>query len=76
MAHVTLSGDTDLLHRIWGGCVAFGQSISAALAVNASADARLREMSRLHAMSDDELAKLGVSRDRIAHYVFRDIFTI
>jgi uncharacterized protein YjiS (DUF1127 family) len=33
---------------------------------------RLAEVRRLDAMSDDELAKLGVSRDRIVHYVFRD----
>jgi uncharacterized protein YjiS (DUF1127 family) len=35
---------------------------------------RLVEIDRLNAMSDEELAKIGVRRDRIAYHVFRDCF--
>jgi hypothetical protein len=35
---------------------------------------RIAEIERLNAMSDDELAKLGIARDRIPHHVFRDLF--
>ncbi len=33
---------------------------------------RRSEVERLDAMSDAELARLGVTRDRIVQYVFRD----
>jgi uncharacterized protein YjiS (DUF1127 family) len=33
---------------------------------------RRSEVERLDAMSDAELAKLGITRDRIVAYVFRD----
>ncbi len=36
-------------------------------------EGRLHEIRRLHAMSDAELSKLGISRDRISHHVFRDL---
>ncbi len=44
-------------------------------AVRANQDASLRhaQIKRMNAMSDRELSDLGVSRDRIAHYVYRDI---
>lgn len=37
---------------------------------------RSAEIERLSAMSDEELLRLGVTRDRIPHYVFRDLFYI
>lgn len=42
----------------------------------AKMEARLQQMRKLEAMSDAELAKLGIQRDRIAHYVFRDIYYV
>ncbi len=33
---------------------------------------RQREVERLNAMSDAELARLGVRRDKLIEYVFRD----
>ncbi|MBU2889349.1 DUF1127 domain-containing protein [Celeribacter halophilus] len=36
---------------------------------------RLGELARLDAMSDAELSELGITRDRIPHYVFRDLFS-
>ena len=37
---------------------------------------RIGEINRLHALSDAELAKLGIARDRIPHHVFRDLFHV
>ncbi|MBK5946362.1 hypothetical protein CCR83_07895 [Rhodobacter veldkampii DSM 11550] len=35
---------------------------------------RVQEIDRLNAMSDEELLKLGIRRERIAQHVFRDRF--
>lgn len=37
---------------------------------------RTAEIKRLNAMTDEQLASLGISRDRIAQYVFRDMFYV
>ncbi len=42
----------------------------------AKMEQRLRQMRKLESLSDDELAKLGIARDRIAHHVFRDIYYV
>ncbi|MFT4014990.1 MAG: hypothetical protein QM682_16695 [Paracoccus sp. (in: a-proteobacteria)] len=34
---------------------------------------RRAEIAALEAKSDAELAKMGITRDRIVHYVFRDL---
>jgi Domain of unknown function (DUF1127). len=41
---------------------------------NAYLEARSRrdQIERLQVMSDAQLARLGITRDRIVHYVFRD----
>jgi len=49
---------------------ALGQGINAYMERNA----RVREIERLSAMSDEELLKLGVRRERIAYHVFQDRF--
>lgn len=49
---------------------ALGQGFAACL----ESRARIGEINRLNAMSDAELARLGIGRDRIPHYVFRDRF--
>lgn len=38
--------------------------------------ARHAEIAALEAKSDAELAQMGLSRDRIVHYVFRDLIWI
>lgn len=38
--------------------------------------ARMDQIRALEAKSDEELLKLGLKRDRIPHYVFRDLFYI
>lgn len=37
---------------------------------------RTDQIARLNRMTDEELTKLGVARDRIPQYVFRDLFHI
>lgn len=37
---------------------------------------RMDEIEALEALSDEQLAGLGLTRDRIAQYVFRDIIAI
>lgn len=45
---------------------------------NAYMESRSRagEINRLNALSDGELAKLGIKREDIPQYVFRDLFYI
>ena len=45
----------------WNGVIALGE-----------ASARSREIEALQALSDEELAKMGLDRTRIVHHVFRD----
>lgn len=35
---------------------------------------RMRQIQNLNACSDDQLARLGITRDDIPRYVFRDVF--
>mgnify|MGYP000196193091 FL=1 len=37
---------------------------------------RSRQIAALEAKSDAELAQLGITRDRIVHYVFRDLIWV
>lgn len=37
---------------------------------------RMRQIRKLEASSDADLAKLGISRDRIVHHVFRDLYYV
>lgn len=41
-----------------------------------NANARVAELERLSAKSDEELAKMGLKRQDIARYVFREIYFI
>lgn len=37
---------------------------------------RMEELQRLDAKTDEELAKMGLTRDEIPRYVFRDLFYV
>lgn len=39
-------------------------------------NSRVQRVERLHAMSDAELAKLGLKREDIVHHVFRGMYGI
>ena len=49
-----------------------GQGINAYMHIKSRTD----EIEALHAMSDAELAEIGITRDDIPRYVFRDTFYI
>ncbi|GGH45793.1 DUF1127 domain-containing protein [Frigidibacter albus] len=54
------------------GFKAFLARIGAAFARYAERQSRSDQIAKLDALSDAELAKLGLTRDGIVHHVFRD----
>lgn len=76
MAAITLARGPRFGHQIWGKLVSAVQVVGRALAVNATAEARLQQVQRMQSMTDAELARMGVQRDKIVQYVFRDIYMI
>lgn len=61
---------------IWSGIGAFFSAIGAAMVATSSNNARLQKVERLQDKSDAELAEMGIKRDDIVHYVFRDLYYI
>ena len=53
-----------------------GTRILNALVTIAEANPRLREMERLNAKSDEQLAAMGLKRQEIVRYVLRDMLYI
>lgn len=39
-------------------------------------NSRIQRIRRLQAMSDEQLAKLGIQREDIVHHVFKDVYGI
>ncbi|MEO0917881.1 MAG: hypothetical protein AAFY31_13005 [Pseudomonadota bacterium] len=76
MAISTFAGHPRFIHQVWLGLITTVQIVGRALTVNASAEARLRQVQNLQAMTDDELASLGIERDRIVQHVFRDLYLV
>ena len=56
------------------GFGAFFSRIGRALDTYAQSSRRMRDFERLNAKSDAQLAEMGLTRDKIAHHVFRDLF--
>ena len=50
--------------------------VNQAIAVSRDCDARLRQIDKLQAKSDADLAEMGLTRDDIVRHVFRDIYYI
>lgn len=61
---------------IWTIIAAGFAAIGAALVRSAENTGRMRRLERLRAMSDAELAKMGLRRDDIVRHVFRDLYYI
>jgi len=78
MAYTSTPGTTrgfffaPVLASIKNGFVLFGK----ALMVSSSGHARLEQVRKLQAKSDEELATMGIERDRIVQIVFRDVFYV
>lgn len=72
MAFISTTGlhEARIASRLHDVFAAIGRSFIAYM----ERSSRLADIDRLNAMSDAELAKLGIRRDRIAYYVFRDCF--
>lgn len=71
MAHITHEGAPrrNVLADMFNGMME-------GLARIAESSHRMKEIERLHAMSDADLAKRGLKRDEIARHVFRDVFYV
>ncbi|RMH46185.1 MAG: hypothetical protein D6688_05195 [Alphaproteobacteria bacterium] len=54
----------------------FWRGLAAGFGAYLERRSRLAEVERLNAMTDEELARLGVRRDRIVEHVFRDLFYV
>lgn len=50
-----------------------GSRIMNGLVAMAEANGRVKQVERLQAMSDAELARRGIKRDEIVYHVFRDL---
>ena len=75
MATVTTNStaaERGLRDRIDAFLASMGQGFNAYLERRSRKD----EIARLEEMSDAELARLGIARDRIVHHVFRDLFYV
>ncbi|MEL7345952.1 MAG: hypothetical protein AAFN59_14035 [Pseudomonadota bacterium] len=68
----TTAAPTGILVRVYHGLERFMGMLSSAYAM----DHRYDEVLRLQAKTDDELAALGLTRDRIAAHVFRDMYYV
>ena len=60
----------------WNTVADFFASIWNAPRIQVDLEGRLQQMRKLEAMSDAELAERGITRERIAHYVFRDLYYV
>ncbi|MCG6882434.1 MAG: DUF1127 domain-containing protein [Silicimonas sp.] len=60
--------------RVAHGVASGFRVLARAMVINAEAEQRMNEVRRLQALSDEALAKKGLTRDRIVHHVFRDIY--
>ena len=72
MAYVTQAQPSSFLARVGDFFMSLFNSIDLA----ASANARIAQMEKLNAKSDEELKKMGLRREDIARHVFRDIYHI
>lgn len=76
MADITsyAASEKGLLRGVFRKFSSLFSLIGAGLVFYMEQSSRLAEFNRLSEMTDDELAKRGVSRDNIVHHVFRDRF--
>ena len=71
---------TDFAPGLWTGVKARLARVGSGLAQRLETYMRYRsradQVERLQAMSDAELARRGIPRERIVHHVFRDVFYV
>ncbi|KNG93472.1 DUF1127 domain-containing protein [Pseudaestuariivita atlantica] len=64
-AHRSGNPITNALNGIWNWLISISE-----------ADHKLRQVEKLQSLSDDQLAKLGLKRQDIVPYVFRDYYYV
>ncbi|MEL7127127.1 MAG: hypothetical protein AAF822_06920 [Pseudomonadota bacterium] len=69
MAYIAANQPTS----IWGSIKNFFSMVGEAMTLSAAAEVRMRRIEALNAKSDAELAEMGLRRQDIASYVFRDL---
>ncbi len=72
----SLADFTSSAHSPFHAVSTFFKSLAKAMSVNAGMQSRMERITKLNALSDDELKELGIERDRIVHHVFRDIYYV
>jgi len=73
MAHTQTAHDITWPARCWTAITETFWIIRSAVAMSATAEARMARIEALNAKSDAELAQLGLSRDGIPAHVFGDL---
>ncbi len=76
MAHITNAAPIAWPAAFFAAIGRAFQSVYLAMMVSSTYDNRMKEIQRLNALSDAELAEEGLSRDRIVHHVFRDLYYV
>lgn len=69
MAHTITHFSPDIRHRIDATFARVGQGLNAYVESHSRRD----QIEALEARSDEDLARMGLTRDRIVAYVFRDM---
>ncbi|MCW8842627.1 MAG: hypothetical protein OQK00_04345 [Rhodobacteraceae bacterium] len=74
MAYTTLhtGARSAILHNLAVPFIALGN----ALVRLGEANSRTKQVAYLQSLSDEDLAKRGITRDEIAHYVFKDVYYV
>lgn len=67
---------TSVLSGVRAALARAGSAIASGMTAYMTARSRSDEVERLQNMSDEELAAMGLKRDGICRYVFRDTFYI
>ena len=60
-------------NSVWASIKNFFHMVGSAMTLSAAAEVRMRRIEALNAKSDEELAAMGLRRQDIAAYVFRDL---
>lgn len=62
------------LHTVADHIGGFFRSIGTAMIISSTGYKKLQQVERLQAKSDDELSEMGLKREDITRYVFKDLF--
>ena len=75
-SHTQTNETSGIFAGIWAGISGFFAAFGRALVASSYAEARLNQAEQLNAKTDEELAEMGLRREDIPAYVFRDLMHI